>query len=618
MIDRKSLRNPFHNDVVTSPEQSVLTDVREIHRSAFELCQKSYEGVAEDHSSLSVLLYGEAGCGKTHLLSRFRRWLNSGLDSRPSVAPAAFVAIRMETAPSQIWRHVRRRFAEEITKKAPDGQCPLDGILRRFMTARGGTIREAIDAAQIPGLGLDLANVLEHFETGSQRRLCRAWLAGDGMSDEDLRLLNVSSSRLEESEEDFAESNAERIVLAIVRMSRPSPVVFCFDQVEALGIAKQDNESFEPFGRMGAALVDESNNILFVSTVLHTFLRNLEDGCHDTDYVRISKRKLDLQPLDLKLGRALIDSRLNLVPELKGEQPIPEDALHVVFEKQYGRCNARRLIHEARRLFAEWQECEPPVRIPVPEFLHAEFEKRWTGAEVRSRPGKSDAVLAQGLPVTLQLLGKRTASGGAGLRIGEGESRIDVVFANQPSMQGLASSLRHLLSRRKPDASLCIVRDQQLPISPTAIATQDRLKKIQESGGRVVRVEAEALAALDAMQQLLTEATSGDLSVNGETVEAATVREWLRENLPQPVQKFADALLGPMDSPFESDALIELLGERKVVSVEEAAQAISWPRERVEEYARTNPLAVRWFGGSCPVVCLALAPDAAKEISHAE
>jgi hypothetical protein len=73
-----------------------------------------------------------------------------------------------------------------------------------------------------------------------------------------------------------------------------------------------------------------------------------------------------------------------------------------------------------------------------------------------------------------------------------------------------------------------------------------------------------------------------------------------------------------MDSPFESDALIELLGERKVVSVEEAAQAISWPRERVEEYARTNPLAVRWFGGSCPVVCLALAPDAAKEISHAE
>jgi hypothetical protein len=73
-------------------------------------------------------------------------------------------------------------------------------------------------------------------------------------------------------------------------------------------------------------------------------------------------------------------------------------------------CNARRLIHEARRLFAEWQECPPPVQVPLPEFLQTEFEQRWANAEVRSKPERTDAVLAHGLPVALEILGKKTTS----------------------------------------------------------------------------------------------------------------------------------------------------------------------------------------------------------------
>src|SRR5712691_5662948 len=162
-MERKSLRNPFDSDVVTSPEQSPPADVPEIHSDAFKLCRQTYENVVRDHSSLSVLLYGEAGCGKTHLLSRFRRWLSGGMDAPPSLAPAVLVAIRMETAPSQIWRHIRRRFAEELTRRAADGSCALDGILRRFAAPHGGNLAEALEAAQIQGVELDLAKALEYF-----------------------------------------------------------------------------------------------------------------------------------------------------------------------------------------------------------------------------------------------------------------------------------------------------------------------------------------------------------------------------------------------------------------------------------------------------------------------
>jgi hypothetical protein len=72
--------------------------------------------------------------------------------------------------------------------------------------------------------------------------------------------------------------------------------------------------------------------------------------------------------------------------------------------------------------------------------------------------------------------------------------------------------------------NLCIIRDARLGISPRARTTQQRLEAIAQAGGR--GVEAEALAALDAMAV----ATSGDLSLWGDTVEGATVRDWLKES----------------------------------------------------------------------------------------
>jgi len=617
-MERKSLRNPFDSDVVTSPEQSPPADVPEIHSETFKLCRQAYEDVVRYHSSLSVLLYGEAGCGKTHLLSRFRRWLSGGIDAPPSRSPAVLVAIRMETAPSQIWRHIRRRFAQELTQRGADGRCTLDGILRRFAASHSGNLAKALEAAQLMFLDLDMEKVLEYFAAGQHRRLCRAWLQGDGLSDEELRLLNLSSTRLEEVEDEFAEASARHMVLAIIQVCAPSPVVFCFDQVEALGISQRGNNNFKPFGRMGAALVDGSENVLVISTVLQAFLRDLENGCNASDYQRISKRKSDLEPLDLKLGRALIDSRVALVPEIKGENPIPESRLAAVFDNPTRRCVARKLIHEARRLFEDWQQFTPPPPPSIPEFLNKELERLWASAESRSKPETADAVLAHGLPVALEMLGRKTTSTGDGLKIDGGASPIGVHFINQPNLRSVAATLKRLLDRGTPAGPLRLVRDQRLPIPPSAKATRERIAQIEKGGGLLVHVEAEALAALDAMRKLLTAATSGDLSSNGEAVEEKTVREWLARNLPQPVKRFAAELLGEGEVDPNPDALLELVGSRKVVSVAEAVQAISWPRDRIEDYARTHPMNIRWFGGPCAVVCLAVTSDATREINHAE
>jgi hypothetical protein len=620
VIDRKSLSNPFNSSIVTSPVQAVPADVPEIHRESFELCRQAYDLVVRERFSLSVLLSGDAGCGKTHLLSRFRRWLSGEMDRPPFLAPASLIAIRMETAPSQIWRYIRQRFAEDLTRRSADGKCALDVILVRFAALHSGNLRRALEDAEINDLGLDLTKVLVQFGAGNQRRLCRAWLAGDGLSDADLQLLNLPLVRPEEVEEEIAEANARRMVLAITRMSAPSPVVFCFDQVEALGIAQQGNSSFAPFSRMGTALIDGCPNVLVISTILETARVDLQNGSMVSDYQRIGKIVAALHPLNLKEGRALIDSRLGLIPELQAEDPIPENGLRAIYEQQHGSCNARRLIHESRRLFTEWQGCAPPPFVSTPEFLRTEFERLWTNAEVRTSPEMADAILDHALPAALEMLGKKATSADTGLTIEDGGSRVDAVFINHSNLSSLASTLKRLLKKKTPGTQLCLIRDQRLPISAGAKVTRELLKKIEDAGGRVIRVEKDALAALDAMRKLLTAATSGDLSSNGETVEAKTVREWLAKNLPPEVERLAAELLGEAAAPqldARAEALLELVGRRKLVSVDEAAQATSWPKEKIEGYARTHPLDIRWFGGSCPVVCLAVASASTTETDDA-
>jgi hypothetical protein len=156
---------------------------------------------------------------------------------------------------------------------------------------------------------------------------------------------------------------------------------------------------------------------------------------------------------------------------------------------------------------------------------------------------------------------------------------------------------------------LCVLRDARLAISAGATKTRERLEQIEREGGRVIRVEPEALAALDAMRRLVADATSGDLSRNGDTVEPATVREWLARNLPAQVAKLAGEILceePAVPADPRKDALFDLVSRIKVVPAGEAAGETGCTLEQLEAYARAYPLHLRWFGGSCPVLCQAV------------
>jgi hypothetical protein len=609
----KAFPNPFDSDIVVDPENAAPVDVPRIHQGAFEICKRAYEYVACGRGARSVLLYGVAGCGKTHLLSRLRRWLDAELDTGPSKPQALFVAVRMETSRGMIWRHLRRRFAEELSHIRADGTTLLDAILCRFAARTNGDLSRAFETAQIRDCGEDLMQVLEAYAGNRHRRLCRAWLRGDLLSENQLAQLNLAQVQ-SEGLEDWLEAEARKVVGAVTRLAAPLPVVFCFDQIEALGLSKE-MESYGFFCQMGANLFDTTSNALLISTINADFLTDLQSGSRDSDFQRIGQERFDLQLLDLPLGKELIDARLALLPEAIPDNPINDDNLHAYFQSQHGRVTPRKLIHEARRLFANWQNKPIQPTLSIDDFLSAEYDRLWSGSSVAREPAGADEVLAHGLPIALQLLGRNTKekpSQHINLAAGDGASTVQIAFGNHANATSLARWLTKVQEQQAQcSAKLCIVRDARLGIARTARATLQRLEAITQSGGRVVRVEAEALAALDAMRRLLATATSGDLSLGADTVEGDTVRTWLKRNLPRQVTDFAEKLLAEDVRPevdWQPDVLLELLQKQKIVPLEELVRSTELTADKIENFAREHPDRICYFGGARPVVSLAAAP----------
>src|SRR5258707_12395607 len=107
MLNPRTFPNPFDNDIFVDPDNAPPVDVSRIHQGAFELCRRAYERVASGEGSWSVLLFGAAGCGKTHFLSRLRPRLNTEPGIGPTKTAALFLAIRMENCRGKLSAHMR-------------------------------------------------------------------------------------------------------------------------------------------------------------------------------------------------------------------------------------------------------------------------------------------------------------------------------------------------------------------------------------------------------------------------------------------------------------------------------------------------------------------------------
>ncbi len=94
--------NPFADAAVGTVWETPVADVEEIHAGVFAELLRVVDERLEGRHDRCLLLYGQAGSGKTHLLRRLR--LHLAARAEPFIP---FSWIWMGTSPGMMWRYLR-------------------------------------------------------------------------------------------------------------------------------------------------------------------------------------------------------------------------------------------------------------------------------------------------------------------------------------------------------------------------------------------------------------------------------------------------------------------------------------------------------------------------------
>jgi len=627
--------NPFRDTIVASPWASTPADITEIHNSVYDECLDGLKQVRAGSRSAAVLIHGEAGSGKTHLLSRLRTRLTPQAPIATDREESLFVWCRLQTSPRMLWRTLRRTIVEDWFRPVPGGRSQIDRILFHRLAAirpaewdlepwyeymldedQAG-LRELIERiADTLNLDHNLAVAFRHLAFGEHRRELRAWLSGTSLPES---VLNRMELACEDGTEEEMEDHARQIVLMLCQLTSPSlPILLSFDQVEALQTRPGDSEGLFAFGQAVSTLHDQTSNVLIVSCVQSSFVTELKQHVRGADLDRLTSRgSFALKPLNHSQALQLMTIRRgDILPpkSTTGTIPVfwPLEESEFTALLQNGSVSPRQLLNLCAERFDSPGEITPIFdgspeshAQHIAEFLQDQLEKEIEEKTRINTPDRTEELVQHGLPLVVDLLSPGThlvhdkELPDVSLVFETRQGRLGLSVCTQSNMNSLAARFKRLKSQvgLKRLKRLVVIRDDRIPISETAKKARQYLEELEQLHTAVVSPSVEALAALDALRDLVSNSKSGDLAFRGETIQQETVAGWLRDHLPRSLQDLAETVLGRLrNSEAETDSMTQareaisaLLYREPVLTVEQAASQLQQSVDQTLALVRNFP-----------------------------
>lgn len=358
LFARIASSNPF-TDNRSSGASAHDIDVPGIHAKAFDRLTILAQEARAERRGLGVVLWGEAGIGKSHLLARFAHWAEQerhacliylhNVQARPESLPRSLLRSVLSVLTRGQVDHFETTFlyrlANALVREAlqydPAKKYTSQDLASAYakLVDRLGA-EEAWRAALVDRTIYDV--VLRFFlstywaaegaEDGSVARLAVRWLAGDALDPDEARRLGLPPHRNPDEPAVLADDQQiKQVLIALCRMasSRGQPFILCFDQVDNL-----DLEQAAALARFLAALLDSSENLLVVlagiqATLLHWRSQKV---IQDSAWDRLAQFEIALQRTSVAEGRAIVAARLKrfVEPYAQGDvvkQRLQEDPL---------------------------------------------------------------------------------------------------------------------------------------------------------------------------------------------------------------------------------------------------------------------------------------------------
>ncbi len=526
-------------------------DVETVHqeaRATFErLLLRSTTPPRQDSGRI-LLLLGDSGCGKTHLLRAFR--------SMAHERSLGFVGyMQMTTASSNYGRYILANLIESLDQPYFEPDVPRSGLekLSDALLARCGMVAALLaepdqDADEIPKLveiaaddlqrqphfqriDLDLIRALLYLQREDTRVKSRVlkYLRCEDLSDSDRKVLGGLVPRVHDHHPQEMVEHLGRLVAAL-----DHSLVLCVDQIE--GFNDFESGQVPHFRRAMTTLCDLADRVpsaLIVISCLHNFWQGLSNQLTQSLRDRIEK-----DPAALKLESLRTADEARLIAErrlehLYAEKDAPFDPAeptypfpHEGFES-LGGLRARdvlttcRLWREqairdgglpARFPLEEGSEVAPP-RPPEPDTL--ELEQAWNDFRTAqgTAPPEEDAELASLLVWALRACMDELESGhrfevqaqkeAILVTIAPGEERLRVALCNRGAQRGALARQIEQARKEARGVTPVVVRTSSFPSSPKSNAAVELGKLISKGGRRAVLEDSDCriLQAMRAFRQ---------------------------------------------------------------------------------------------------------------------
>jgi hypothetical protein len=583
-MDLASLKNPFvghkQDDLTTLPPG----DVPELHQSAMSQCSLAISSARDTGTSTGLMMVGEAGSGKSHLITQLRGRVASETD-------VVLLAVRLGGAVSGcLWRHLRERLVSELLRPYPTGKNNDNGLLRilrnRFpklvtKDAAGNAIvsvifgklnpsdalKQCLDelAKSTPTFNYQLRKVLPCLLNQNTATLASAWLLGQSLNKEDYQTIGLTAEFPSDHER---ESISRSIVLSLLHLAGNATTLFIvFDEVEAIQAGNQDAVVLRQLATMATELLGEPGPRVVATSIRPTMHLTLKATVEVSNLQKMSQFTTQLPPLNWEQCVRITRARLDAEHSCRAARsqyaadpdwPLGREFLEREFEANRRSLTPRHLILNCAVEFQRLQKGLPEgstSKSPKADDFNKIWEKQRSQFLKKPQSVQFDKVVSLTLPWLVQLFEpslvrvqeKSETLGDINLLFEHRNSAkkpIGVSLCNQEP-KSLWRRLDRLIeqwrkAKGKMLSELLVVKSE----SAVTATAQKKLDKLADLGACVVLLDVHQVAELAAFQSMLTNALEGKMTNAGRPIDSKEYDQWATENLSDAVKVVLQNLFG--------------------------------------------------------------------------
>ena len=373
MLDDESIarqlweNNPFASSASPLPWDNPNPDVGQLNRKAAEDIEQLLRNKRRAPSTpLAGLVLGEAGSGKTHMLTRLLRKVEGG-------QIAIFVTVRTFRDPERVMGHLLAETVVSLGSRHSEGRCQLDVLMDEFDSAyeeqcreRGLSVRKGVDRlnalrGQMPGIEKGLLRcLLLHAEASDPnvKMMLRDWIWA-GLDEEDASQLGLPPRDIDVMTSAAREADAERMLLSLgqVLAYAKVPMMVCFDQLDGM----DSKELINAWGRALSLLVNDLSGVLPLAFLrADTWNERFSVMLDDSVVQRLTPHKIVMENCTPEQAEQLIRGRIEGFFD-EGAERIYQWCMTRLGGKIRGRYSPRMVIELAAHAIDEAQKGTSPV-----------------------------------------------------------------------------------------------------------------------------------------------------------------------------------------------------------------------------------------------------------------